>query len=270
MTTTRENILGLSKACVGILLLAVIAGSLAFSEIPYTAAYASTVSVEKGLTISSSYVLGDVSGAPSFSQLKQAGFTLIGTVAYSRFTSSDWRQVAYWVKSAHSAGFTTFIDYWAENLKTATDMTKQAASTGTDLIALDELLSSYHFKQKELQSTIETGLKVNPKLSFILNEFAADQVRNAYAWTTRYASVRIATDNYYDKMIIDLGIKLGSTYGKKPAAWLIFCKGSQNFDSYTHLTDWISYAKQRNIDTYFWGVDSAGTWTTQWQQVVAF
>jgi hypothetical protein len=268
MNDSRETFVTISKAAIGVIFLLLLMANMAVFVIG--TAHATDITAEKGLAISSTFIVGDSSPALTFSQIKQAHFTLIGTVAYSTFSLSDWDQLTRWITSAHAAGLTTFIDYWAKDENTAAEMTSRAASTGTDIVALDELLSSYHLSQTELQAVIDTGLKVNSNLQFILNEFQFDQIKNAYAWTAKYPSVRIATDNYYDKSIIDLGIKLGAAYGKTPAAWLIFSQGSQAFDSYTHLADWLAYAKLKNIDTYFWIVDKAGTWNANWQQVVGF
>jgi len=225
--------------------------------------------VEKGIVYSASYVVKGMGGAPTFSELKKAGFTFVGTIAYLDWKTKDWNQATKWIKSARDAGFVTFIDFWADaNL--AVDMAKRAASTGADILAFDEFLTYYHMSQIQLQTIINASLSVNSKLQFILNEPASDQVRNAYEWTAKYPFVRIATDHYYDKTIIDLGIQLSRTYGKKPAAWLIFAGGSESFDCSTHLDDWLTYVKQRQVDTLFWMVDKEGTWPAQWQKVAGF
>jgi hypothetical protein len=214
-------------------------------------------------------VVWGLSGAPSFTELKKAGFTHVGTIAYSEFGESEWSRMATWIRSVQKAGFVTFVNFWA-NATAAMEMAKSAAATGADMLALDELLGRYELNEQQLGLVIESALNVNPKLSFILNECVTVQITNAYAWTAKYASVRIATDSYNDKTQIDYGAQVASSYGKKSIAWLIFAKGSMDFDCYNHLDQWLAYAKERPVDVFFWLVDKDKTWTAQWEQVAGF
>jgi hypothetical protein len=222
----------------------------------------------KALAIGAEFVVGGRSGAPSFSALNSAGFTVIGTIAYSKWGNREWNQAKTWVSSAKSAGFTTFINFWGD-ANTSLKMVKRAAWTGVDIIALDELLGTRHLSQSQLLSVIELGLSINRNLTYIMNEYGSAEINNAYAWTVGYP-VRVATDNYSSMNVIDIGIQLAESYGRKPAAWLIFAKGSADFPCYLNLDAWLLYLKQRPVDTFFWYVDGEGTWQAQWQMVVAY
>jgi hypothetical protein len=213
------------------------------------------------------------SGAPSFSELRSAGFDLIGTIAYGSWSPSyEWVKARSWVQSAHAAGFTVLIDTIARRGDQLADMTQNAAKIGADIVALDEPISSFptYVNQSILQSIIDAGRAVNPKLQFLINEWSPDYIREAYEWSAEYSFVRVATDDYYNKSTIDLGIQLGGQYGKKPIVWLIFARGSQDFDCYEHLDDWILYVEQREVSAIFWWIDPMNTWQAQWSRVVAF
>ena len=215
--------------------------------------------------------------SPTLPQLKQAGFTIVGIGVYSPndeyipFGDKEWNTLANWIKSAHQAGLKTFVHIQDDPRKYKVDQwISRAASMGVDVIHLDEMLARYNINAKQLQSLIQAGLKVKPNLLFIVTEYSAGRVSDAYTWTATYPAVRVATDNYDDKSVIDLGIQLAQKYGKKPLAWLIFSQGSTSFDTNVHLDDWIAYVKQRNVNAMFWFIDHRGTWQTQWQKVLAF
>ena len=232
--------------------------------------------LDKGLMISPEYLPGMLSGArssgPLFSELALARFNLVGTMVYGSDDPHRWELVTKWILAAHATGFRTFVNLYGDgkNVSTVAEFTRLAASTGTDIVALDEVISIFNMTQPQLEAVIETGLTVNPKLRFIVNEWSPDHIGEAYEWTAKYASVSVATDNYYDKTVIDLGIQLAVQYGKRPISWLIFVKGSQDFDCSKNLDDWIAYVEMRQIGAMFWAIDTAGTWTSQWSKVVAF
>ena len=231
--------------------------------------------LDKGLMISLEYLPGMLSGArfgPSFSELGLAKFNLVGTMVYGNNEPRTWDLITDWILAAHAAGFRTFVNLYGDetNVSTVAEFTRLAAYTGTDIVALDEVISIFNMTQPQLEAVIEAGLAANPRLRFIINEWSPDRVRNAYDWTAKYAPVSVATDNYYNKTVIDLGIQLAVRYGKRPISWLIFIKGSQDFDCSKNLDDWITYVETRQIGAMFWAIDTAGTWTSQWSKVVAF
>lgn len=224
----------------------------------------------KAIVIHADFIVGGKSGAPSFSTLKSAGFTIVGTLIDpgKSYDSNDWKAFKTWIAAAKAAGFTTMLDFWGD-AKTALAIAKNAAGTGANILALDELLSSSHLTKTQLLAVIKQALKVNPKVNFIMNEYDPVPVQNAYAWTTGYP-VRVATDDYYNLNFIDFNVKTSQQYGKKPGAWLIFARGSQNFTCYNNLDTWLAYVKQRPVDAFFWFVDPAGTWQANWQKVASF
>ena len=209
--------------------------------------------------------------APSLSTLTQSGFTLMGTTLDHRFTESQINSIAAWVGSVHANGLRAFIKLSTKmDPTTAATWVKKAASMGADVIMLDEILGRYGTTQKQLQTIIDNGLKANPTLQFIVNEYSTQDVTNAYSWTSQYSSVRVSTDDYYHTSKIDLGIQLAQQYGKRALVWLIFSEGSQNFDCYLNLDAWIAYVNQKGVDAAFWWVDPAGTWQQQWAKVESF
>jgi len=229
--------------------------------------------VDKGLIVDASYVVDGRSGAPSFSDLKAAGFNLIGTIAYSSWTPNwEWKKTQQWVQAAHAAGFKVMINVLANNGSKVAGMTQLAANIGADIVALDEVISLFpsYMTEARLQSIIEMGRAANPNLEYFINDWSNANIAKAYQWTTSYPYVRVAEDDYNVKSTIDWNIQLGKQYGKAPAAWLIFAKGSMNFDCYNNLDQWLTYAHQRNISTLFWLIDEAGTWNTLWPKVVSY
>ena len=227
---------------------------------------------EKGIVFGSDVVLKGLP-SPSFADLRQAGFTLVGTNTKSWYGSWEWDRVRAWLKSADDAGFRTFVNFWAEPNEAARTV-KRLISMGVDVIVWDEPISRYNVGESQMQSVINTAIMTprhKSELLFIINEWDKDNVAKAYEWTAEYKSVVIATDDYGDKTVIDLGIKLAQQYGKTPFAWLIFSIDEREFPCYKALDEWIAYAKQRNLGgVLFWVVDSTGTWQTQWQKVAAF
>jgi hypothetical protein len=107
-------------------------------------------------------------------------------------------------------------------------------------------------------------------LQFALTEYTSGNIADAYKWTANYPSARVATDSYNTKSIMDLGIFLADHYGKRPLVWLIFVPGSQSFDCYNNLPDWIDYVEQRGEDAFFWYADSNGNWQQKWPLVMNF
>jgi hypothetical protein len=209
--------------------------------------------------------------APALSELKQEGFTLLGTQVYLNWQS--WSGLAAWIKSVHAAGFRAFTLLGWEKTDVAgmTDLVRRSVSAGADVIVLDELITEYEFNQDQLLSIIDAGLKMKQQLQFIVDEYTTESITNAYKWTSYYRCVRVATDNYIDKTTIDLTIKLSAQYGAKRAlAWLIFSQGSQSFPCYNELDAWVAYTKQLGVDAAFWYVDESGTWQAKWQSVASF
>jgi hypothetical protein len=215
---------------------------------------------------------------PSFSDLKRANFTLVGTYPKSG-SNSEWNTIAAWIKAAKAAGLRTFVQAGpypqptlAMAVKVGIDSTKKAASIGADVVELDEFLSasSYAITNSQFISVVQAGLSVNPRLQFIATDWSQQALTTLFSWTSGYKCVRVANDNYNNKGMLDLDVQLSGQYGKVAVTWLIFAKGSSNFDCYANLKDWITYVKQRNMDTLFFWVDPAGTWKTQWPTVAAF
>jgi hypothetical protein len=229
--------------------------------------------VQKSIVIGAEYTIGGLSGAPSFSELKVAGFTIVGTIAYGSWDPNwEWKKAQTWVQAAHTAGFKVLINVLANSGDQVLGMTQQSAIIGADIVALDEPISLFrsYMTQTQLQSIINAGRALNPNLQYFINEWAPADIQTAYQWTTSYPYVRVAEDQYNDKTIIDYNIQLGAQYGKAPATWLIFAKGVQDYDCWLHLDQWLAYTKTKNIEPLFWWVDAAGTWKTEWPQVVAY
>lgn len=248
-----------------------IAGALtpvsAFADQLSVRPYGAYTNSERGIAIEDMILFRNLN-SPSLSDLKQAGFTLVGTYTEPWFDNWHWGVIKDWMTSAHKLGLRTFImlmDTPANDVVLA----KRAVSLGADVVVLDEILARYNATCDQLRAIINVGLQSKARLQFIINEYVPSNIQDAYAWTSDFPSVRIATDNYYSQNTIDLSISLSQTYNKKPLVWLIFSQGSQNFDCYLHLDSWITYTKQKNVDTLWWFVDAAGTWQTQWQNVVA-
>jgi hypothetical protein len=239
---------------------------------PSSVAAGSSTMCTKAIVFAPEYVTKNLAGAPSLSQLKSAGFTMAGVIAYQWFESYHWGKVSRWISLVHSAGLTTFVNVRGDKNNPAglAAMAKLAGGTKADVVALDEPLSWSHMNLAQLQSTISTLASAYPTLRVLINEYSAPQIANAYAWTAKYPNVRVATDEYDNKRTIDYGMHLGQTYAKSPAAWIIFAKGSLNFDSYVHLDSWLTYAKGKNVDVLFWYIDTSNTWRAQWQKVAAF
>jgi hypothetical protein len=216
---------------------------------------------------------------PSFSDLKRAGFTLVGTYPESG-SSSEWNTIAAWIKTAKAAGLRTFVQagpYPQPTLKATVkvgiDSTKKAASIGADVVELDEFLtcpSCSSISKSQFLSIVRAGLSVNPRLQFIATDWSQQALNTLFSWTADYPCARVANDNYNNKGMVDLDSQLSSQYGKAAITWLIFSKGSQDFDCYVNLNVWITYVKQKNIDALFYWVDPAGTWQTQWSTVATF
>jgi len=227
---------------------------------------------EKGLMLDKKYILNASLPRPSFSELKQGNFTILGTEIRSTWTISQYNILAGWIKSVHNAGFRTFTLMGIENisLNTMVSLVTKSAAMGVDVINFDELIARYKFNETQLQSIIDAGLQAKPSLQFIVNEYTTAKINNAYAWTAKYPSVRVATDEYDWKSSMDLGIQLAQNYGKRPLVWLIFVPGSLNFDCYNNLPDWINSVEQRGEDTLFWLVDKNGYWQQNWPIVMNF
>jgi hypothetical protein len=225
---------------------------------------------EKALMVGSDVILKSLS-APSLSELKQAGFTMLGTDALANYTDANWSAVAAWVKSLHNAGFRAFAIIKAEP-KIAIELTKKSASIGADVVVFDELIERFGMTQPQFLAIIVAGYTVKQDLQFIVTEYSPGSVTKAYSWSGRYDSVRVATDSYNNKSIMDLGIDLAAEYHKKPLVWLIFGPSEQTYDCYDHLSDWISYSKSRNLEALFWYVDPWGIWQRNgmWQIVAGY
>jgi hypothetical protein len=218
---------------------------------------------------------------PSFTDLRQASFTLVGTYPKSG-SASEWNAISSWNKAAKAAGLRTLLQAGPlpqptieAALNVAIDSTRKAASIGVDVVELDEFLSatqswSTQFTQSQLLSIIRAGLQVNANLKFIFTEWSSEALNTAFLWTSGYQCVRVANDNYNNKGMIDLDVQLSNQYGRSPLTWLIFSQGSSNFDCYLNLNDWITYVKQAHVDALFFWVDPAGTWQKQVASALAF
>lgn len=226
----------------------------------------------KGLVIDPDFTVYGRSGSPSFGTLKRDEFSIVGTNAYYQFQRWDWTRLGAWTQAVHQTGFITLVNLQGDrhSFSTIIEMARQVAGMKVDIIALDEPLSIYHPSEQQLQSALNSILQVNPRQQILMNEWNSTLIRNAYAWTAKYPNVRIATDQYDDKSVIDLGISQASQYGKKSVVWLIFTRGSSNFDCYLHLDQWLAYVRGKHADVLFWYVDSSGTWLSLWRKVAAF
>lgn len=223
---------------------------------------------EKGLHISPDFLFQNLT-MPALSELKQDNFTVIGTSAYDWYSSYRWNQVATWFKTVHNAGLRTMMRV-SSNASESIILTRQAAANGADVVWYDEPMSQYNITQQQLLATLNAGLAANPRLQFFVTEYRSYNIANAYSWTANYSSVRVVTDDYYNKSIIDYEMQLAQAYNKRPAAWLIFTQGSQNFDCYVNLPTWTAYAAQRKVDAFFWYMDSTGIWQQKWQYAVSY
>lgn len=219
------------------------------------------------------HVLVQKLSAPSLSELRQAGFTLLGTNVHSgKLDWASWPVVVNWIGYIRQQGFKTFILLGIDptNPSLVANLVKKCASTGTDIIVLDELIARYDFTEQDFQMILNAGLQVNPSLQFIINEYRSQYVQNAYKWTSAYPSVSIATDDYFDTRTIDLGINLAAQYGKTPLVWLVAVNGTMNFPCYQDLDSWIVYVKDKRVSTFFWWIDDSGTWQAEWDSLLNF
>ena len=151
----------------------------------------------------------------------------------------------------------------------AAELVRRAVSIGFDAVVLDELAANYNVTKAQLLSVIDAGLAMKADLAIIVTEYWYGDIKAAYSWTSNYPTVRVATDNYGDKSIIDLGIQQAQQYGKQPLVWLLSAN-YLNTDCYANLDTWIAYVKQRNLETLFYSVDPSGSWQAQWSKVQAF
>ena len=232
--------------------------------------------LDKGLAIHPDFLPGMVPGvqppSPSFYELTLARVNLVGTIAYDSYGVHEWQLIRNWILTAHLARFRAFVDLWGDEHDPGSVVrdVQRAANAGADVIFLDEILSTYEMNQTTLQAIINAGRSLNPNLQYYMNEWDTMYIRRAYEWTIDYPYVGVAEDNYNNMSMIDLNIQLGSQYGKAPAVWLIFARGSQDFDCWLHLDQWTEYVQQRGISAFFWFIDPAGTWKANWPSVVAF
>jgi len=251
-----------------LLLVAVMAVALQSQPTRGTSVY------QKTLMIAPQYIFDETSGPPpSFSTLQSAGFTTVGTIAYSTWTpSNEWARTQTWIKSVKAAGFKAAIDLCATNGSQILGMTEEAATIGADVVFLDEIISQYpsYVTESVLQSIILAGRSINPNLQYYINEWTQTYLVDAYEWTVNYPYVRVAEDNYNTESIIDYNLNLASQYGKIPAAWLIFAQGTADFNCYVYFTSWLAYAQTKQEDTLFWYVDPAQTYLTNFPRVLAF
>jgi hypothetical protein len=213
--------------------------------------------------------------APSFSDLKAANFTLVGT--YPRVgDSSEWNIISTWIKSAKAAGLRTLVQTYPQATVESTvnvgiDYVNKAASIGADVIEIDELLGVFpSITKSQFLSIVQAGLSVNPHLQFIATEWTQGAMDTLLSWTTGYECVRVANDNYMNKGMVDVDIQLSAAYGRVPLTWLIFSASELDYDCYLHLNDWITYVKQRNMDALFFQIDRPTSWQTQWPKVATF
>jgi len=204
--------------------------------------------------------------------LARTGFTVIGTIADFEFRETEWNNLESWVKSVHDGGFLSLVDVSGDrhNFASEVAMATRLAKMHVDIVSLDEPISMYKLDQQELQSGIQLILLANPKQQILITDYNQTAIQNAYAWTKNYSTVRIGTDEYDAKNVIDFGIQEASRYGKRPTVWLIFEQGSQNFDCYLHLDQWLAYVEKKPVDVYFWYVDRAGTFQAEWESVARF
>src|SRR3972149_10186457 len=204
-----RRFLKICHATFAVVFLVVIGGN---AEVLAVSRAASLSPLEKGLMLSPKVALYGARG-PSFSEIKNARFTMLGTEVWS---DCDWPILTKWIQSVHAQGLRAFTVVGIEKvaLTTMIDLVKKSASAGTDVMVLDEVLARYQFNEGQLRSILDAGLQANPKLEFILDEYLENTITNAYLWTAKYPSARIATDDYYNKGTIDLGIQLAAAYKK--------------------------------------------------------
>lgn len=226
----------------------------------------------KGVVIDPDFTSYGNHGGPSLEMLAFRGFGVAGTIAYYDFDESNWIRLGTWLKEVHEVGLLSLVDLWGNgrDFSTEVEMAKRAAALGVDFIALDEPISMYNVTREQLQFIVNSILQVNPSQWILINEYNRGVIKNAYSWTAKYPNVRIATDQYDDRGVIDFGISLASQYGKKSIVWLIFTQGSQDFDCYTHFDEWMKFVTNKSADVFFWYIDRSGLWMARWPLVAAF
>jgi len=228
---------------------------------------------EKGLLIDIRTLVRNAP-APSLPDVRAANFTLVGTYVDTG-SNTEWNTIAKFVKQVHAAGMRAFVMMGPPQLldyQLAPQWVKKAATVGADVVELDELVGNLDFTKDQLLSVIDAGLAANRGLQFIVTEFEYPNhaLSNAFEWTASYPSVRVANDDYVTIDYIDLEVQLAQQYQKIPLTWLIFSKGSADYECYLHLTDWIAYTQQKNVDALFFFVDPWGDWQTQWPLAASF
>jgi hypothetical protein len=156
------------------MILLILAAQMALSVYAYTpsAVVQAYTQMEKGLLIDL-YVLVRNSPRPALTDLKAAGFTLVGTYVDTGSTK-EWTTIANYVKQVHGAGMRAFVMMGPPQLakyEPALQWVKKAAAIGADVIELDELVGNLNFTKQQLLSIIDTGLRSNRGLQFIVTEF---------------------------------------------------------------------------------------------------
>jgi hypothetical protein len=233
--------------------------------------YAATMN-SKGVMYASDFTVDGEAGAPSFAALKAAHFSMVGTIAYSTFQASDWANLNAWIRSAKSAGFTTFVilNGDGKTFSSAICMAEKVAAMKVDIIILDEMIATYGISEQQLWAGINAIMKVNRAERFIMDEYIPADIQEAYEWTAPYPGIRVATDNYSTQSVIDLGISLASKYGKRAMAWIDFVQAGAATSCYTNLNAWLAYVRGKPVDVLFYYVNADGGWKTNWPTVVNF
>ena len=258
------------RFCIAVTLFVIVATQ----TVAMSYATSTTSTNPKGIMIGVQYTVWGDAGGPSFSTLKTAGFTMVGTIAYSNFVSSDWSALKKWIQSAHNAGFTTFVILSGDGktFSSAVSMSERVAAMSVDLIIIDEPISTYRVTKQQLQTAIQAILAVNKNERFIIDEYVTANIQEAYQWTASYPCVRVATDNYYTQSTITQGITLAAQYGKRASAWIAFAQDDMSVltPCYSNLNNWLAFVKGKPVDVLFYYAGAAGGWQLNWSKVLAF
>jgi hypothetical protein len=238
------------------------------------------VKAQKSILYDRDYITSDRfanAAIPSLEDVKATGVNIVGTTTNAEMSRIEyiWERLTAWIGKAHSLGMKVFLltSLWNEPLteQTIIYLMKRSAKAGVDYIAFDEFIYQLNLTKQQYDTYFQTALAINKKIQFIITEWDYDSLCKAYEWFNKYAYVRIADDNYNDLRLVDDVIELSQKYrAQLPIVWLIFSVGSQNFDCFQRLGDWMAYVKQRQLDTYFFKIDETGTWQTQWGTVASY
>jgi hypothetical protein len=263
-----------------LLVLALIVVQVMVPMISAGSSSSTSLAPQKALFYDSNYITSDrLQGAaiPSLNDAKAAGITLVGAQINAEMDNYDyiWQRYTAWASNAHALGLQVFLDTSLWNLPltnaTAISLMRRSALAGADFIAFDELIYNANWAKQQFDACFKAGLAINSRIQFIITEWQETSMTKAYNWFSGYSYVRFAYDGYNDLSAMNGLISLSKTDGTRPPIlWLIFSKGSQNFNCYLQLNTWMAYAKQKGLSTFFFKIDESGTWKAQWSKVVAY